>query len=408
MTKGRELRRGADPESINDVPNTTEPLLVNGESDVEPKLSVVIPTLNEQEGVARCIDAIKSAIVRLGTTTEIIVSDSSTDRTPQIARESGARVVEPDKEGYGYAYRYAFEQARGDYIVMGDADCTYDFESIPRLLTLIRDGEADIAIGSRLKGEIEEGAMPALHQYVGNPLLTMFLNLFYDAGVSDAHSGFRAFSRDAFETMHLQSDGMEFASEMVMDATARDMTIEEVPITYHERAGDETLDSFRDGWRHVKFMLVNAPTYLFTSPAMLFVGLGLSGMATSVVGMSIDGVSFGIHTLIAASLLTIVGVNIASLSVFSGVAADPIKSPPDPVVGWVKDNFQLEHGIGVGAAIGGLGAAYVATMFVRWVASGFSALPFVVWNMVAFTAIVVGVQLVFQSFFVSLVAETRN
>ncbi|PSP88380.1 glycosyl transferase, partial [Halobacteriales archaeon QS_4_66_20] len=157
--------------------------LVGPDSNVSPVLSVVVPALNEEEGIGECIDGIERAVAELGVPTEIVVSDSSTDRTPEIARERGAIVVEPDQSGYGYAYRYAFERVRGEFVVMGDADTTYDFVEIPRLLRVLRSENVDMVLGSRLGGTIEPDAMPLLHQYVGNPLLTRFLNVFYDAGV---------------------------------------------------------------------------------------------------------------------------------------------------------------------------------------------------------------------------------
>jgi len=184
-----------------------------------------MPTLNEEEGIRECIEWVETAVESLDIPTELIISDSSTDRTPEIAREMGAIVLSPDQPGYGYAYRYAFERTRGRYIVMGDADTTYDFKQIPRLLTHLQGEDADMVLGSRLEGEIKSGAMPALHQYIGNPALTTFLNIFYDAGVSDAHSGFRIFTRDAYETMELETTGMEFASEMIMEAGAKDLDI---------------------------------------------------------------------------------------------------------------------------------------------------------------------------------------
>ncbi|MDX1748146.1 MAG: glycosyltransferase family 2 protein, partial [Halobacteriales archaeon] len=248
--------------------------LVTDDDDTTPVVSVVMPTMNEEEGIGECIDRIVEGATALGLPTEIVVSDSSSDRTPEIARDRGARVVEPDRPGYGYAYRYAFARVRGEYVVMGDADTTYDFAELPRLFEPILDGEADMVMGSRLEGEILPGAMPKLHQYVGNPLLTKFLNVFYGAGVSDAHSGFRVIRRSTLEELNLGTDGMEFASEMVMEAAARDLEIAELPITYHERKGEATLESFRDGWRHVRFMLMNAPGYLFSVPGALMVLLG--------------------------------------------------------------------------------------------------------------------------------------
>lgn len=382
---------------------SADELLVKPDDDEPPVLSVVMPTLDEEAGIATCINWIKTAVEQLQLPTEVLISDSSTDRTPEIAREMGATVLKPDGNGYGYAYRYAFERTRGEYIAMGDADTTYDFTQIPRLLTHLEETGADMVMGSRLNGEIKSGAMPTLHQYIGNPLLTQFLNSFYQAGVSDAHSGFRVFTREAYEQMDLETTGMEFASEMIMDAGARDLTIEEVPIVYHEREGEETLDSFRDGWRHVRFMLVNAPGYLFSVPGMLLTVFGAAVLLLASTGIELGQITLGIHSMIAGSLFTILGVQVGSLGVFATVAGDPIQAPTDTVTSWVTRHATLERGASAGLAIFILGAIYASWLVINWALTGFSALPFTMSSLLAFTAIVVGVQLVFSSFFLSSV-----
>ncbi|NUC72773.1 glycosyltransferase [Haloterrigena sp. SYSU A558-1] len=382
---------------------SADELLVSRDSDIKPELSVVMPTLNEEEGIETCIGWIKSAVEELQLPTEIIISDSSTDRTPEIAREMGAIVVEPDQPGYGYAYRYAFERARGQYIAMGDADTTYDFKDIPRLLSHLEETGADMVMGSRLEGEIRPGAMPTLHQYIGNPLLTKFLNLFYRAGVSDAHSGFRVFRRQALDEMDLETTGMEFASEMIMEAGAKDLVIEETPIIYHEREGEETLESFRDGWRHVRFMLVNAPGFLFSAPGMVMSLLGMAIMGIAYSGASLGEASLGIHSMIAGSLLTIVGYQVASLGVFAAVTSDPIQKPEDPITERVIGSLSLEHGATAGLLVFGAGGLYAAGLVYQWVSNGFASLEFTMGALVAFTAIVIGLQTVFSSFFLSSV-----
>ena len=399
----REQRRRTERDS-----DDGDDLLVAPDSDARPTLSVVMPTLNEEVGVRTCITQIKAALVDLGVTGEIVVSDSSTDRTPEIAAELGARVVEPDGMGYGYAYKYAFERVRGDYVVIGDADTTYDFEELPKLLEPVQDGRADLVMGSRLDGEIKSGAMPSLHQYVGNPLLTKFLNVFYGAGVSDAHSGFRVVDRKVLDELDLRSDGMEFASEMIMAASAQGYRIEEVPITYHEREGEATLDSFRDGWRHVKFMLINAPSYLFSVPGLVFFLAGVLTMAVTLGEARVAGATPGINAMIAGSLLTIVGYQIATLAVFSSIAADPIQRPRDLVTNWIRDRFRLEHGATLGILLYGVGTVYVTAVVARWATSGYSTVPFAVRSMVAFTAIVLGTQTIFSSFFFSMLAQAKQ
>lgn len=390
-------------ETVADRELSADELLVDEDSDTTPYLSIVMPTLNEETGIRTSIDWIKTAIEEIQTPAEIIISDSSTDRTPEIAREMGAIVVEPDQKGYGYAYRYAFERTRGTYIAMGDADATYDFKQIPRLLTNLKQTDADMVMGSRLEGEIKDGAMPTLHQYIGNPALTQFLNLFYSAGVSDAHSGFRIFTREAYETMEWETTGMEFASEMIMDAGAKDLEIVEVPIVYHEREGEETLDSFRDGWRHIRFMLVNAPGYLFSVPGLLLTMLGGVVMTIAHVGVSVGDVTLGINSMIAGSFATIVGIQVGSLGVFAAVTSDPIQQPNDALTSWITRYATLERGATAGVLMIGAGGVYAAWLLGDWVLSGFGAVPFTAEALIAFTAVVVGIQFVFSSFFLSAV-----
>ncbi|EMA70033.1 glycosyl transferase family 2 [Halorubrum kocurii JCM 14978] len=372
---------------------------------MDPTVSVVMPTMNEEEGVAECIDLVKAAVRRSGYRTEVVISDDSTDRTPEIARGEGAVVVEPDEPGYGYAYRYAFERCRGEYIIIGDADTTYDFEQFPRLLKQVVEGDADMVMGSRLEGEIKDGAMPALHEYIGNPLLTRFLNAFYDAGVSDAHSGFRAFHVDVLDDLDLETTGMEFASEMIMDAGARGLTIKEIPITYHEREGEATLESFRDGWRHVRFMLLNAPNYLFSLPGAILGIAGLSLLLSGTTGVTIGGLSLGTTAAITGSLLVLVGYQAANMGVFATLASDPIQRPNDVVTETVINRMNLERLSTVGLTAFAVGALYLTWAAIQWVTGSvplFAATP---GHIVALTVMILGVQTVFNAFFISAVDD---
>jgi glycosyltransferase involved in cell wall biosynthesis len=384
--------------------------LVSPESDTEPTLSVVLPTLNEEAGVAECIERIETAVSKMGIPTEVIVSDSSSDRTPEIAREMDAKVVKPDRSGYGYAYRYAFRHTRGEYVAIGDADTTYDFEELPKLVDRLVTEDADIVLGSRLDGEIKSGAMPALHQYIGNPMLTKFLNTFYHADVSDAHSGFRVLTRDALGELDLNSDGMEFASEMLMDASVKSLDIEEVPITYHEREGEATLDSFRDGWRHVRFMLTNAPGYLFSVPGLVFAAIGtvlmtLTALSVEFAGAGSNTIQFGVRSMIAGSLFSIVGLQVAFLGLFSTHAGDPIRRPRDALTTWLYENVTLESGSIVGLAMFVAGGSYAAYVVYRWLTLGYESLFSLSSDVFAFTLIIIGLQIIFSSFFVDVLSE---
>src|ERR1700689_3036345 len=232
-----------------------------------PKLlSVIIPCLNEAENIELCVKAAWSAIELAGIAGEVIVSDNgSEDGSAELAAAAGALVVHEPRRGYGSAYIAGFAAARGTYIVMADADLTYDFNEIPSFLHELQAG-ADMVIGDRMQN-IPPGAMPWLHRYVGNPLLSRFLNLLFHTGVSDAHCGMRAFRRDGLETLALRTTGMEFASEMVVRAAKGELDIREIPIEYHPRGGESKLSSFRDGWRHLPFLLLPSPNHLFILPA---------------------------------------------------------------------------------------------------------------------------------------------
>jgi len=390
----------------SDIQNDS--LILDADSDTDPTLSVVLPTLNEEEGVRVCIERIKESVESLGMPTEIIVSDSSTDRTPEIARALGATVITPKNTGYGNAYKCAFEHVRGEYVAIGDADTTYDFGELPKLLETAIETDADMILGSRLEGEIKSGAMPPLHQYIGNPLLTRFLNTFYNAGVSDAHSGMRVIRQDALEQLDLQSGGMEFASEMIMDAGEKGLTIEEVPITYHERVGEATLESFSDGWRHVKFMMTNAPRYLFTLPSAAFGLVGVLIITASLQGFQPGEATFGLQTLIVGVLFAIIGYQVGTLSLFSSVAASPIRHPDDPITNAIHRYFTLESGATFGVIVFALGASCLTYSVIAWTITGYAAVPPVEWNLIAMGGVVIGVQTVFNSFFLSLVRHQNS
>ncbi len=371
------------------------------------EVSVVIPSLNEEKTIGICIEKIKKVFKNYNINGEIIVADNSTDKTPEIARALGAKVVTPDKKGYGYAYLYAFKYAKGKYIVIGDADNTYDFLEMPKLLEPLKKGEADLVIGSRFKGNILDGAMPWLHRYIGNPLLTRFLNLFFKAGVSDAHSGFRAFTRDALEKMKLRGDGMEFASEMIIRAVWAGLRIKEVPITYYPRQGSEPkLKSFRDGWRHLKFMLLYAPSYLFILPGMFLFILGMVLVLLISAGISKFGfISLGIHSMIASSLLAITGYQLIFLGLAGKIYRAKMDMRNDGIAEFIVKRLSLEKGATIGLLIFLAGFVYTAYLVWKWVDSGFKDLPMLNQDVLAFTFLVIGLQTIFYSFFLSMLSE---
>src|SRR5690349_16753807 len=274
---------------MSDVDTRWGSLVEQSSAEDELLVSVVIPALNEAESIEACVRRSLETMAEHDIPGEVVVADNgSDDGTPELARDAGARVIHESRKGYGSAYLAGFAAARGKYIVMGDADETYDFREIARFVEPLEEG-ADFVMGSRLRGRIHRGAMPWLHRYVGNPVLTGVLNLFFRTGVSDAHCGMRAFRRDLLPVLDLRTTGMEFASEMVIRAAKAKLKIAEFPIEYHPRGGESKLSSFRDGWRHLRFLLVHSPTHLFMLPGAILGLLGVLITATVLTRLDILG-----------------------------------------------------------------------------------------------------------------------
>lgn len=371
-----------------------------------PALSVVLPALNEEATIGECIRKIQTVFADLAIEGEIIIADSSDDRTAAIARDLGATVVHPEKRGYGNAYLTGLARARGRYIVIGDADDTYNFLEIPNLLSPLEAG-ADMVLGSRLRGEIKPGAMPALHRYIGNPFLTWLLNRVFGIRISDAHTGFRAFRREALPRMNLKTGGMEFASEMIIEAAKANLRIEEVPITYSARVAPSKLDSFSDGWRHVRFMLLYRPIPFITVPGLLFALFGFFLMVIFFLKGSVE-TSF-IHSFILAALFFVgglqalfAGINIAVYSAVQGYGeAGPFITR---LMNYHSLEWELLAGILLMAAGGLVGLGIVS----EWAASGFGSLFQIanaVWALALFLA---GMQVVFSGIFTSMVLLKRG
>jgi len=365
------------------------------------EVTVIIPTLNEEKTIATCIQKIKKVFKEYNIKGEIIVSDSSTDKTPQIAKKLGAKVVHPDRRGYGYAYIYAFKHAKGKYIIMGDGDNTYDFLEIPKLLKPLKNGEADLVIGSRLKGKVMPGAMPWLHRYIGNPLLTGILNLFFKIRVSDAHCGFRAIKKDALQKLNLKTSGMEFASEMLIEAKRKNLKISEVPIVYYPRQGQSKLRSFKDGWRHLKYMLIQAPNWLYILPANI---LFILGALLFILGMFKINIGYipGTYSMVIGSLVIILSLQIAYLGIFSKLYGEKRGYFESRMSSWIKKHLDLEKGILLGLILlmsGLVGALYLVNLYIS---IGYQSLPLRGEYMIAFTLIIIGIQIIFYSFTLSM------
>jgi glycosyltransferase involved in cell wall biosynthesis len=372
-----------------------------------PLVSVVIPCLNEAENIEACVTAALEAIVRMGVYGEVVVADNnSEDDSARLAEAAGARVVVEPRRGYGSAYLAGFAASRGRYIVMADADLTYDFKEIPRFVAELEAG-AELVMGDRMDN-IQPGAMPWLHQYIGNPILTGLLNLFFRTGINDAHCGMRALRRDVLPRLDLRTTGMEFASEMVIRASKENLKIAEFPIEYHPRGGESKLSSFRDGWRHLRFLLVHSPTYLFILPGAVAAGLGGLFLVLVESGLELFGRAWGVHAIIGGALLMIVGTQILALGLCAHAYGTYFMGARDPWFDRMRARFRLEHGLALGALFVVAGLAVGGLILVTWISHGFGSLADERLAVVAASAIIVGIQIFFSSFLLSILGLRRR
>ena len=383
------------------------------DTSVPVAVSVVIPCLNEANSLGSCIDKAVTAFRAAGLAGEVIVADNgSTDGSMQIAEERGARVVRVEERGYGSALRAGIAAARGPFIVMGDADDSYDFGEVPKFAGMLRQGY-DVVMGNRFRGEIKPKAMPWHHKYIGNPGLTALLNLFFRTGIGDSHCGMRGFTRAVYERMDLRSTGMEFASEFVIKAAQLKARITEIPITLwpDKRGRPPHLRSFRDGWRHLRFMLLYAPNWLFLLPggALLAAGLFLVFWLLPGPRQISPRVILDIHTMIFGVMFTLLGVQILSIGSFAKVFSYAERFDRNPVsLKRLLKRVKLETGLLVGGSLFLAGFAGCAWVAWKWAASGFGPLHEVrkvlFWSMWLF----IGVQITFASFFLSMLGISRG
>jgi glycosyltransferase involved in cell wall biosynthesis len=338
---------------------------------------------------------------------EVVVADNaSEDRSAELAAAAGARVVAEPRRGYGSAYLAGFAAARGRYIVMADADLTYDFAEIPRFVDQLEQG-AELVMGDRMDN-IHPGAMPWLHRYVGNPVLTGVLNVFFRTGVRDAHCGMRALRRDVLPRLDLRTTGMEFASEMVIRAAKEKLDIREFPIEYHPRGGESKLASFRDGWRHLRFLLVHSPTHLFMLPGALILALGTLIALVSLLQIDVFGREWELHTMIAGALLMVVGTQVVALGLCAHAYGTYFMNEKDPWFDRMRRRFRLEHGLLIGGATLLAGLAIAAVIVVIWIDRGFGQLAEERLAVLAATLVIVGIQIFFTSFLLSILGLRRS
>ena len=373
------------------------------------ELSIVMPCLNEAETLATCIRKAQSAIEGGGLKAEIVVADNgSTDGSALVAKELGARVVEVRRKGYGSALLGGIAAARGRFVVMGDADDSYDFTAIAPLIEKLRDG-FDLVMGNRFTGGIQVGAMTWSHRWIGNPALTRLGRLFFRAPVGDMHCGLRAFRKDAIDSLRLHATGMEFASEMVIKASLRGLKVAEVPVTLSPdgRSRPPHLRTWRDGWRHLRFMLLFSPRWLFLYPGVALLGSGIVVGALLETGPKRIGVvTFDIHTLLLAGFGCLIGFQLVVFAVFTKVfAMERGFHPPSARYYRMFDYIKLETGLAAGGlmVIAGLAGTVIAVL--SWGAVGFGSLdPRLTMREIIPAAVLLtlGVQTVFASFFLSI------
>ncbi|MDX6674267.1 MAG: hypothetical protein QOH11_1685 [Solirubrobacteraceae bacterium] len=370
------------------------------------EVSVVIPCLNEAESIEACVHAAWKALGDAGLDGEVIVVDNdSDDGSAELAEGAGAHIVSEPRRGYGSAYLAGFAAAQGEYIVMADADLTYDFNEIPRFVEQLRDG-GQLVVGDRMDN-IQPGAMPWLHRYVGNPILTGVLNLFFRTGVNDAHCGMRALRREVLPALELRSTGMEFASEMVIRASKANLEIRQLPIEYHPRGGESKLSSFRDGWRHLRFLLVHSPTYLFILPGLVIAGAGTLIVLTVLTRLDLLGRTWDLHSMIAGALLMFVGTQILALGLCAHAYGTYFMSEKDAWFDRMRARFRLEHGLLLGGDFIAAGLALAGENAGIWIDRGFGSLSEERLAILAATLLVVGLQIFFSSFLLSILGLRR-
>jgi glycosyltransferase involved in cell wall biosynthesis len=333
---------------------------------------------------------------------EIIVSDSSTDSSPEIAKKHNVILVKHDKKGYGIAYLEGIKKSKGKYLFFADPDGSYGFKEIPTFLNALKNGN-DFVIGNRFAGIMEPDSMPWLHKHIGNPILSFILRLFYKGGIKDAHCGMRAIHRDKLDELKLKTVGMEFASEMIVKAIKHGLKIEQLPIHYYKRKGKSKLNTFADGWRHFRFLLLFSPLFLFFIPGLISFIAGFLTLLWLYFGNpTILGITLYFHPMFFSSLLIIIGYQLIIFSVFAKTYAIHHLGEKSQMMKKITHFMTIEKAGMVGIFFGVFGVVIYLSITVKWVQSGFGALNEIKNSIVALTLIVIGIQTVFSSFMISI------
>lgn len=379
------------------------------------ELTVVLPCLNEAETLERCLLRAQGSADHLGVSLELIVADNgSTDGSPRIAQQAGARVVRVSERGYGAALAAGIQAARSQFVIIADADDSYALDDLDPFLRELRAG-ADLVMGNRFDGGIEPGAMPFLHRYVGNPALSFIGRRLFGTQIGDFHCGMRGLRRDAILDLDLSTGGMEYASEMVVKATLADLDVREVPTTLRPdgRSRDPHLRTWRDGWRHLRFLLLFSPRWLFLVPGLALIGVGIVGMVMLLPGpVRIGGVELDIHALLFAHLAVVLGLQAVFLAIFVRIyAARSGLLPAEMGGGRLLQRLRLEDVLVAGLLLVVVGIAGSVVAVARWGANSFGALDASETMRVVIpsvTAIAMGGQLVLGSFVIGVLTLERR
>ena len=390
--------------------------MLSQESDVE--FTLLMPCLNEAESIAVCVQKAGSALSRLGIQGEVLVADNgSLDGSQELAVNAGARLIAVHERGYGAALIGGVKAARGRYIIMGDADDSYDWYAIDPFVEKLRVGN-DIVMGCRLPrggGKVVDGAMPWLHRWLGNPVLSHLGRLFFGCAVTDFHCGMRGFSRTAIEKLALTCPGMEFASEMIVKAALSNLRMVEVPITLYPalRSRPPHLRAFRDGWRHLRFMLIFSPRWLFLWPGLFLFLTGVLGFVLLSSGpVVVKSVTFDTNTLMVFSIFCILGMQIVIFGLFARIfAARERLLPEDFMLSRVCDRVRMEHGLFLGTATSVVGIVMLLVAVNSWARHSFGPLPSSLESRLvisSLTLLSLGVQITFASFFLSMLGLPKS
>jgi glycosyltransferase involved in cell wall biosynthesis len=367
----------------------------------QPLVSIIIPCMNEEKTIGTCIKKALSTLVQEGLEGEIIVSDNSTDRSRDIAEKLGAKVVVPDSKGYGNAFQEGFSYAKGKYILLADADDTYDLREMSKFLKPLITNEADLVMGTRIKGDIKKNSMPWLHRYIGNPILTGTLNELFKTHLSDAHCGMRSITREAYDKLDIKSDGMEFASEMIIEGARKKLRMTEVPITYYPRQTPSKLHSWGDGWRHLRFMMLYNPTPFLSVPGFLILLLGLFMTVTLLIRGNVETTS--LHSFILGSMLLIVGAQMVATGIYMkvyGIVHNRIDKIG--ITAKLLDYHSLEFGLLFGIFLFFVGLVWGSGVILKWINSGYGSLSEVGTAVASMTMAALGIQVIFSTLIISI------